>query len=117
MRERRSLRKRSNRDEHHLSLCVHSRDCSVSVKERVVITKGHGHNTHNSQRTDGERQTMPQQRSTNESGSPNERPVVRREHPPRGSPTLTKRKSGLTANFGPGAQAVIVCSRRVVVVR
>ena len=59
MRERRSLRKRSNRDE-HLSLCVHSRDCSVSVKERVVITKGHGHNTHNSQRTDGERQTMPQ---------------------------------------------------------
>ena len=60
MRERRSLRKRSKRSDDHLSLCVHSRDCSVSVKERVVITKGHGHNTHNSQRTDGERQTMPQ---------------------------------------------------------
>ena len=44
MRERRSLRKRSKRSDDHLSLCVHSRDCSVSVKERVVITKGHGHN-------------------------------------------------------------------------
>ena len=53
----------------------------------------HGHNTRDSRRTDGERQTMPQKRSTNESGSPNERRGVQKEHLPRGSPTLTKRKA------------------------